>query len=59
MRKNKEHTWRLLITNSEHNHEMAVDPFTFKEHLDKDPDRADALKIGKTLHCGGGMRYPE
>ena len=57
MKKNKDSdTWRLLITNPEHNHEMAVDPFTFKEHLEKDPDRANALEIGKTL-CDSATSY--
>ena len=29
MKKTKEETWRLAITNSEHNHPMAIDPFSF------------------------------
>ena len=50
-KKNKDNAWRLIVTNSEHNHEMATDPFAFREHHSRDPDRTDALEQGKSLRA--------
>ena len=41
--------WRLIIQNPEHNHAMANDPFSFREHHSRDPDRAFALDQAKSL----------
>ena len=50
LKRNKEdETWRLYIVNPDHNHEMARDPFSFKEHQTRDPERATALEQGKNL----------
>ena len=51
LKKNKDNAWRLIVTNSEHNHEMATDPFAFREHHSRDPDRTDALDQGKSLRA--------
>lgn len=49
LKKSKEDTWRLVITNDVHNHPMAIDPFSFKEHHSRDPDRAQALDHASSL----------
>ena len=50
-KKNKDNAWRPIVTNSEHNHEIATDPFAFREHHSRDPDRTDALDQGKGLRA--------
>lgn len=49
LKKTKEETWRLVLTNSEHNHPMTVDPYSFVQHHSRDPDRAKALDVAKSL----------
>ena len=49
LKQNKDEAWRLIITNPDHNHEMATDPFGFKEHRSQDLDRATALDQAKSL----------
>lgn len=39
LKKTKKEIWRLVITNSEHNH-IFIDPFSFVQHHSRDPDRA-------------------
>lgn len=49
LKRTKKETWRLVITNSTHNHSMAINPFSFKEHHSRDPDRAKALDHASIL----------
>lgn len=49
LKKTKEETWRLVITNAKHNHPMAIDPFNFKKHHSKDLNWAKALDHAGTF----------
>ena len=49
VKRNKDEVWRLILTNMEHNHEMAIDSFSFQKHNSRDPDRATALDHAKNL----------
>ena len=49
LKRDEDETWRLYIINPDHNHEMARDPFSFKEHQTRDPERATALEQGENL----------
>lgn len=52
----KDATWRLVITNTEHSHDLASDPFSLRQHIDKDPNRSVAIKQAENLH-GAGIKY--
>lgn len=52
----KDDTWRLVITNTEHSHDLARDPFSLRQHRDKDPNRSIAVKQTENL-CGAGIKY--
>ena len=41
----------LAISNDSHDHDSAYDPFAFKVHNDKDPDRETALNLGTSLRA--------
>lgn len=45
LKKTKEETWRLVITDGEHNHPMAADLFSFVQHHSRDPDRRFAKSL--------------
>lgn len=48
-----EGTWRLIVTNTEHSHDMAMDLFSFRQHRDKDPGRGEALQQDHSLRAAG------
>ncbi len=43
--------WRINIIDGTHNHEMLNDPFQFKEHYCRDPDRDDAKEEARDLRA--------
>lgn len=48
-----ESTWRLIVTNTEHSHDMGMDLFSFRQHRDKDPGRGEALQQAHSLRAAG------
>lgn len=48
-----ESTWKLIVTNTKHSHDMAMDPFSFCQHRDQDPNRGEALQQAQSLHAAG------
>lgn len=52
----KDDIWRLVITSTKHSHNLARDPFSLKQHRDKDPNRSIAIKQAENL-CGAGIKY--
>lgn len=52
----KDDAWRLVITNTKHSHDLAKDPFSLKQHRDKDPNRSIAIKQAENLR-GAGIKY--
>ena len=48
-----EGAWQLIVTNTENTHEMAIDPFSFRQHRDKDPNRGEALQQAQSLRAAG------
>ena len=48
-----EGAWRLIVTNTEHSHDMAMDRFSFRQHRDKDPSRGEALQQAHSLRAAG------
>lgn len=48
-----EGAWRLIVTNTEHSHDMAMDLFSFRQHRDKDPGRGEALQQAHSLRAAG------
>lgn len=48
-----EGAWRLIVTNTEHSHDMAIDLFSFRQHRDKDPGRGEALQQAHSLRAAG------
>lgn len=45
--------WRLVVTNTEYSHDMAMDPFSFRQHRDKDPSRGQAIQQAQSLRAAG------
>ncbi len=41
--------WRINVVHDTHNHDMLEDPFQFKEHYCRDPDREDAKEEARDL----------
>lgn len=54
----KDDTWRLVITNTKHLHALARDPFSLKQHKDKDPKRPIAIKQAENFR-GAGIKYKQ
>lgn len=52
----KDDVWRLVVTNTEHSHELSKDPFSFRQHKDKDPNRSITLQQAEHLR-GAGIKY--
>lgn len=48
-----EGAWQLIFTNTEHSHDMAMDPFSLRQHRDKNPNRGEALHQAQSLRAAG------
>lgn len=43
----------MVITNTEHSHDLERDPFSLRQHRDKDPNRSIAIKQAENLRRAG------
>lgn len=49
----KERRWQLVVTNDQHSHELAIDPFSLWQHQWRDPGRLNALSQAQSLRAAG------
>lgn len=54
--KSKDDTWRLVVTNTEHSHDLARDPWSLRQHRNKELDRSTAIQRAKNFR-GVGIKY--
>ena len=49
----REGRWQLVVSNDQHSHELAIDPFSLRQHQWRDPGRLNALSQAQSLRAAG------
>ena len=50
--------WQLVVSNDQHSHKLAIDPFSLRQHQWRDPGRLNALSQAQSLRAAGIQYRP-